>query len=159
MAGAWQGNRRRLVRYLLIAAAVIVVVEIVSFLALDRSNPPVQAEPNWDSPRTRELIVNACYDCHSNETTWPWYSAIAPVSWLTYRDVAEGRNTLNFSEWSGSRKALEVAEVVAEGEMPPSYYTIMHPKAKLSDEEKLELIQGWQATLAQTSGLDMSGGD
>src|SRR5437764_214194 len=63
------------------------------------TNPPVVSEPNWDSPQTRALAQRACFDCHSNETTWPWYSHVAPVSWLLARDVIEGRSRLNFSTW------------------------------------------------------------
>lgn len=58
----------------------------------DHTNPPVTAEPSWDSPRTRELFFTACKDCHSNESHWPWYASVAPASWLVYRDVAEGRS-------------------------------------------------------------------
>ena len=65
----------------------------------DHTNPPVTSEPAWDSPQTKALAQKACFDCHSNETVWPWYSSIAPGSWLIYRDVVEGRGNLNFSEW------------------------------------------------------------
>ena len=57
----------------------------------NHSNPPVISEPHWDSPQTRELAVDACFDCHSNETNWPWYSNIAPVSWMVQRHTDEGR--------------------------------------------------------------------
>jgi hypothetical protein len=66
----------------------------------NHENPPVQAEPIWDSPRTRQLAKRACFDCHSNETTWPWYTNFAPFSWLAYNDVTGGRSALNFSEWN-----------------------------------------------------------
>ena len=65
----------------------------------DHTNPPVMQEPQWDSPQTRALTKRACFDCHSNETVWPWYSNVAPVSWLIYRDVSKGREHFNFSEW------------------------------------------------------------
>jgi hypothetical protein len=77
-------------------------------------------EPRWDGPATRALAVRACYDCHSNETVWPWYSHVAPVSWLTQRDVAEGRRKLNFSEWDrGQKEARESGKTVRKGTMPP----------------------------------------
>ncbi len=110
----------------------------------DHTNPPVRKEPAWSSPRTRELAVRACFDCHSNETVWPWYSKIAPVSWLLQRDVDEGREKLNFSEWDRPQEeAHESAETMREGEMPPWYY----PWARLSSEERQALIQGLEATL------------
>ena len=65
------------------------------------TNPPVVQEPAWYSARTRQLFMAACADCHMNETQWPWYSSVAPVSWLVARHVQEGRERLNFSEWSG----------------------------------------------------------
>lgn len=145
-------NRRSLIQVVGVLLVLFVIVEVASYLVIDTSNPPVQAEPNWDSPRTRELAKAACFDCHSNETVWPWYTKIAPVSWLTWRDVREGRETLNFSEWGRSRRTNEIAEAVREGEMPPWYFVIMHSDADLSDSEKDELIAGFQATLSQSLG-------
>ena len=63
------------------------------------SNAPVRREPNWDSPRTRELAVRACFDCHSNQAQYPWYSHVAPMSWLVHHDIHEARLKMNFSEW------------------------------------------------------------
>lgn len=112
----------------------------------DHTNPPVVQEPNWYSDRTRELAARACFDCHSNETVWPWYSNVAPISWLVYRDVEEGRETLNYSEWSSQRgeeaEPEEGAEAIAEGQMPPQIFLALHPEARLTDAEKQELIQG-----------------
>ncbi|MCI0528769.1 MAG: heme-binding domain-containing protein [Nitrospira sp.] len=72
---------------------------VIQFVPVDQTNPPVVREPTWDSPQTRGLVERACFDCHSNETVWPWYSRIAPMSWMITRDVYEGREELNFSEW------------------------------------------------------------
>jgi mono/diheme cytochrome c family protein len=119
----------------------------------DHANPAVTAEPAWDSPRTRELAKQACFDCHSNETVWPWYSNVAPVSWLVYRDVDDGRSRMNFSEWpelpagGGAAIASEAARAVNEGEMPPIQYRLAHSGARLSDAEKKELIAGLEASL------------
>jgi mono/diheme cytochrome c family protein len=116
----------------------------------DHTNPPVQQEPAWDSPQTRQLVAEACFDCHSNETNWPWYSHVAPVSWLVQRDAAEGRSIVNFSTWSLRRQEVdELTEVVREGEMPPWYYALLHPGAKLSTAEKDALIRGLDATFGQ----------
>jgi hypothetical protein len=123
----------------------------------DHSNPPVTQEPAWDSPQTRALAVSACFDCHSNQTKWPWYSNIAPVSWLVQRDVDDGRARLNFSEWdSPQRRADEVAEAVDEGNMPPLQYRLLHPGSRLSSSERQTLVQGLVATLhlgAEADGL------
>ncbi|MCX7782465.1 MAG: heme-binding domain-containing protein, partial [Meiothermus sp.] len=79
-------------------ALVLLAIQLVPY-GRDHQNPPVVAEPPWDSPQTRALFVRACADCHSNQTRWPWYSHIAPVSWLVQRDVEEGRSKLNLSLW------------------------------------------------------------
>jgi hypothetical protein len=104
------------------------------------------SEPDWDSPQTRELAQRACFDCHSNETVWPWYSNIAPVSWLVQHDVDEGREYVNFSDWGNARELDELGEVVYEGEMPMSNYLLTHPEARLTDAERAALAQGLQAT-------------
>src|SRR5271169_1433876 len=79
-------------------------------------NPAETREPVWNSSWTRELVHRACFDCHSNETVWPWYSHVAPVSWLLRRDVNGGRSHLNFTEWNHPQKhAKDVAEEVKEG--------------------------------------------
>lgn len=113
-------------------------------------NPPAGAEPAWDPPVTRDPAVRACYDCHSNETEWPWYTNIAPVSRLTTRDVEDGRHRLNFSEWgSGEQRVDEIARVVQQGEMPPIYFGWMHKRARLTDAETQQLVQGLQATFGR----------
>jgi Haem-binding domain len=113
----------------------------------DHTNPPVTGEIQWDSQQTRDLATRACYDCHSNQTTWPWYSNIAPLSWLIQHDVEEGRSRLNFTEWNTSRREVDnVAGQVQRGAMPQWYYVLLHPTANLSAAEKQTLIQGLQAS-------------
>lgn len=133
-------------RGLLTLAALLVVIQLVPY-GRDHANPPVTAEPAWDSPETRALAVAACFDCHSNETVWPWYSNVAPVSWLVQRDVDEGREKLNFSEWGRPQEADEAGETVREGEMPPRQYLITHPEARLSDVELATLAAGLDRSL------------
>lgn len=129
------------------AGAAVVLIQLVPY-GRDHSNPPVTQEPAWSSPQVRELAVRACYDCHSNETTWPWYSHVAPVSWLVQRDTDEGRSKLNFSEWNRpQRDADEAAEVVTEGEMPMPIYALIHPHARLTDQERQQLAAGLTATI------------
>jgi len=112
----------------------------------DHSNPPVAQEPAWDSQQTRTLAASACFDCHSNETNWPWYSNVAPESWLIQRDVDGGRQRINFSEWDRPQPhAGHAAEAVQEGDMPPFQYRLLHPGARLSSAERQALIQGLEA--------------
>ncbi len=112
------------------------------------NNPPVTQAVVWDSPRTAELWDRACADCHSNETEWPWYTNVAPISWLVQNHVDEGRAHLNVSEWDKPhRETDEAAGTVRRGSMPPSSYTYMHRDAVLSAQEKQDLIDGLNATL------------
>lgn len=132
-------------------AAFVVLVLIIQVVPYGRShsNPPVAQEPPWSSSDSRDLAVRACYDCHSNETVWPWYTNIAPFSWLVQWDVDQGRNELNFSEWSSRRgEAGEAVEVMQEGGMPQWYYTMLHPSAKLTQAEKDQLTQEFQTLYA-----------
>jgi hypothetical protein len=130
---------------LLAILGLFVLIQLVPY-GRDHSNPPVVAEPAWDSPHTRALAAAACFDCHSNETAWPWYTSVAPFSWLTQNDVDSGRATLNFSQWNRPQEAGDVAEMISGGEMPPWYYRLIHSGARLSDQERQQLIAGLQAT-------------
>lgn len=140
-----------------VAAAGFLLIQFAPF-GRDHQNPPVVAEPKWDSPQTRELAERACYDCHSNETIWPWYASVAPVSWLVQRDVDQGRLHLNFSDWNQSHAEHgneghtpeEVGEIVLNGEMPPANYLSQHPEARLTDAERAALAEGLVATVAQS---------
>ena len=132
--------------------ALIVLVQLVPY-GRNHRNPAVVKAAAWDSPQTQQLAQRACYDCHSNETKWPWYTNVAPFSWLIQHDVDEGRSRLNFSECGvprqggeeggeGSESFGESAEVVLEGEMPPRQYTLIHGEARLTDAERQALAQG-----------------
>jgi hypothetical protein len=126
----------------LVVLGLFLAIQLIPY-GHQHSNPPVAQEPNWPDTQTRDLAVRACFDCHSNETVWPWYSNIAPVSWLVEHDVQDGRSRLNFSDWGrAGHEVGEAAEVVREGEMPPAYFLIMHPEARLSAAEKQTLIDG-----------------
>ena len=125
---------------------------LAQLVPVTRTNPPVVTQVTWDSPQTEALFKRACADCHSNETVWPWYAYVAPVSWLVAHDVDEGRASLNISELDpGSpeyREMIEeVSEVVLEGEMPKPIYFPTHPEARLTPEETQALAAGLQATL------------
>ncbi len=113
------------------------------------ANPPVKQEPNWDSPKTRELAQRACFDCHSNETNWPWYTKVQPVSMLLNNDITKGREKMNFSEWNPdeSPKAGSIAKMIRSNKMPLPRYLMLHPEAKLTLEEQEQLILGLANTL------------
>lgn len=132
---------------------LLMLIQLVPY-GKDHTNPEITAEPQWDSPRTRELFFRSCRDCHSNETRWPAYSRIAPASWLIQSDVSEGREEFNVSEWDrvSGDAGSEAAEEVRKGEMPPWFYLPAHPEARLSDSEKEELIKGLTATFAAGKG-------
>jgi len=117
----------------------------IQFVPVNRTNPPIVSEPKWDSPQTEALARRACYDCHSNETKWPWYSYIAPISWNVADHVTEGRKKFNMSEWEQG-DGDEAAEEVEEGGMPLGQYLLAHPEARLTDEEKKQFIAGLQVT-------------
>lgn len=130
-----------------IGIGVLAVLALIQVVRPSRSNPPVTADLQA-SPEVEQVLRRACYDCHSNETRWPWYSHVAPVSWLLSHDVQAGRKELNFSEWgtlSSSEQAEQrggIAESIAEGEMPPWYYLPMHPDARLSAADQ-SLLSAW----------------
>ena len=128
-----------------------VVIQFVPY-GRDHVNPPVGAEPAWGSPGTRALAKQVCFDCHSNETEWPAYSRVAPVSWLIQRDVSAGRAVLNFSEWQRPQEeAKEAAEEVVEGEMPLQIYRLMHAHARLSAADRERLARGLERTLGRSA--------
>jgi hypothetical protein len=150
-----KGGRIRLLPLLLIVAAVL--FGLAQLLPFGRvKNKPTIQEPPWDSPRTRQLAVAACYDCHSDQTKNQWYLHVAPISWWTANHVAEGRAALNFSEYDGAnhRSGARVAGTVEDGGMPPSYYTWLgrHPAAKLSPADRQALVKGLEATYGTGAG-------
>jgi hypothetical protein len=123
------------------------VALLAQLVPVERTNPPVAAQIAAPTP-VHALLRRACYDCHSRETVWPWYSRVAPVSWLTAHDVREGRAELDFSAWAAyppgrqAKKLRESAEEIGAGEMPPWYYRLVHPEARLTAGER-ELLRGW----------------
>jgi len=130
-------------------AAVVLggVLALIQWVPVERSNPPVETELPA-TPQVSEVLRRACYDCHSNETVWPWYASIAPVSWLIARDVNEGREELNFSTWNryDAKQRTErlegIAEMVEEGEMPPWFYLPFHRDARLSAAD-VSALEAW----------------
>ena len=131
----------------IILPAAIAVFVGIQFIPVEITNPPVTG--NIDAPpEVHGILQRACYDCHSNETKWPWYSKIAPVSLLIASDVNEGREYLNFSIWKDlsveGQQILrkEIGEKVLKGEMPLPQYKLAHSEAKLTDADK-QIIKKW----------------
>ena len=128
-------------------AALVIGAQVVPY-GREHASPPVAMEPAWDSATTRQIASRACFDCHSNQTRWPAYANVAPVSWLVEYDVREGRHALNFSEWNRAQEeAHEAPEVVMEKEMPPLMYRLLHPEARLDNAEREILARGLANTI------------
>ncbi|HMQ48440.1 MAG TPA: heme-binding domain-containing protein [Saprospiraceae bacterium] len=139
-----------------IGLGLLAVLVIIQFIRIDKTNPAV--EPGKDflaaagvPAETGQLIKAACYDCHSHHTIYPWYTNVAPVSWWIKKHINEGRKHLNFSTWADydakkkDHKLEECVEEVKEGHMPIASYTWMHPEAKLSQQQKEQLVAWFDA--------------
>jgi hypothetical protein len=130
-----------------VLGAIAGVLLLIQLVPMDRSNPPVEEEVPAPAA-VREILRTSCYDCHSNESAWPWYAYVAPVSWLVADDVHEAREHMNFSTWNeydeDERIELfeEIWEEVEDGEMPLWFYLPLHPEAELAEREK-RLLHGW----------------
>ena len=137
---------------------IIVGLMLIQLIPINLSNPPI-IEDLTAPPTVKSVLKRACYDCHSHETVWPWYSTIAPASWLLAWDVHEGREELNFSNWKQyseqkkSKILKEIVEEIDEGEMPPWFYIPLHPEASLSSEDKQQIRQ-WAQSLVGHSLAD-----
>lgn len=147
-------GRMAMVAVILSGVGTFAAIQLVPY-GRSHSNPPVTGEPQWANERTRELMVNACFACHSNEVEYPPYASVAPISWMVQRHVDEGREAVNYSEFATDQDdADESADVVEEGEMPPSYFTRfgLHSEADLTDREITELIDGLRNTPGLSEG-------
>ncbi len=145
------------------ACAAVFAAQIVP---VARTNPVVESSRSiYQSMAVPSdvstILERSCRDCHSNQTTWPWYSRLAPVSWLIARDVREGRRELNLSEWGGyiprrkDRKLKEMCDQVRTREMPMKAYTILHPTAKLTDSERQTLCDWSEAARAKLTSTSL----
>ena len=132
----------KIAKWLLLGGLVVFAVLQVLPLGRDHTNPPITGEPVWISRGSEAIARTSCYDCHSNETRWPWYTDVFPWSWLTENDVENGRAQLNFSEWDKPQPGLAGAVDTIQGDsMPPWRYLLIHPEARLDDDEKAELTR------------------
>jgi hypothetical protein len=126
--------------------ALFLILALAQVFQPQRTNPPSDPAAAFEAivnppPRAASVIARSCRDCHTNQTVWPWYSAVAPASWLVARDVREGRAHLNFSQWNiygpeMSRLRIKaICEEVIQGNMPPKYYTPLHRNTRLTADD------------------------
>lgn len=141
-------------RFLLALCAIFAGMQ---FIPVQRTNPPVVSDIVAPAD-VHAVLRRACYDCHSNETKWPWYGYVAPSSWLVASDVMKGRRKLNFSEWGTyiadrqESKIREIWEQVEKDEMPLAIYRPLHPEARLTDGDRA-LIERWALAGSAVEGL------
>lgn len=147
-----------------VAIGTVLTFGLIQLVPYGRDQVPYNAstagEMKWDSPRTRELTVNACYGCHSDQIEYPSYASVAPISWAVQHHIEEGMDKLNFSTFTTNSHGFdEVIEVIEDGSMPPEYYTAFgrHPEARLTDAEMKELLSGLHATLTMNGVNSESG--
>ncbi len=134
----------------IILYTVLVLLVLIQFIPVDLSNPAQHSEPAWDSPKTKDYFYRACADCHSNRAEFPFYSKIAPFSWLISYDISEGRKHFNISN-GNLRHADEASREVSKEAMPLPIYTLMHSKAKFTVEETAEFLKGLEATFGKAN--------
>lgn len=132
-------------RLLYVFVGLIVLFAAIQLVPANTDNPPVTHQVQWANAQTQETFTNACADCHSNETVWPWYTKVAPLSWWIADHVEHGREHFNISV-ADMGDADEAYEAVHEGWMPLESYTWMHPKAKLSEAQRAEFSAGLKLT-------------
>lgn len=137
------------------AIGLIGIFILIQLIPISRDNPDSTREIQWNSTETRALAQRACFDCHSNETVWPWYSYVAPASWFIAHHVDDGRRRLNFSQWDQPNESeQETVKTITSGEMPLWDYLLMHPKAKLTEAETQALVDGLKQTLADDPPIE-----
>lgn len=154
---AMNGRMRRVLKVIGVVLGILVgLFGLVQLIPYGRThqNPPTIEEPPWDSPRTRELAVRACFDCHSNHTRWPWYANVAPFSWAVQYDVEIARDIVNYSEWNRTYPLGVYSGMrTRDGNMPPYKYMMAHPEAQLTPAEREELARGLERTVGTPSGV------
>lgn len=142
-------------------AVSLIVFAAIQFVPVDRTNPPIETEI-FAPAEVRSILRRACYDCHSNETRWPWYSRVAPVSWLVASDVHEARATMNFSAWNRLEPSRQIKKQrkcwkeVEQGEMPLWSYGPLHPSSALTDDERL-VLKNWSQSADDASESPQNG--
>ena len=137
----------------LLGFGLIGVLVLIQCIRPDHTNPPIDASRTLQArtqipPQVEAMLQRSCNDCHSNQTVWPWYSQMSPISWYLQYHVNEGRRELNFSDWAtydqrrAARKLKETCEQVETGAMPTRTYLWLHPSAALSATDQ-QAICAW----------------
>lgn len=143
-----------------IVIGIVVIFLGIQFFRIDKTNPPINEEMDFikmtNPPiKVGTILKTSCYDCHSNESSYPWYTNVAPFSWWVKHHINEGREKLNFSDWGTytskrkDHKLEECIEQIQEGEMPMSSYLLAHKEAALSEEQK-QLLMEWFLSLRKS---------
>lgn len=142
--------------------ALLLLIQLVPY-GRDHTNPPVTRAAVFSDPKARQIVADSCDDCHSNLTRWPWYTHVAPSSWLVQQDVDEGRSKMNLSEWDKAQPPLDdiIEEVRPGGEMPPFKYTVMpnHADARLTSDERVILEKAFRELYAKEPPGSIKRGD
>ena len=147
-----------------IFGAAIVIFLLLQLANPARTNPPVVADmmaTNAPPPQVADLFHAACYDCHSHETKWPWYSHVAPVSWLVGSDVKDGRHHLDLSNWPFAhpdwqvRRLENMSDEIHSGDMPPWQYTLIHTDARLTDSQRKEMTDWLNARVTELKAAEL----
>jgi heme-binding protein len=142
--------RRIVTRILIGLVAIFALIQLVPY-GRAHSDPRATREVRFASASTQKLFDGACADCHSDHTSWPIYSNVAPVSWLVQNDVDGGRNVMNLSEWDKPQpEPGEIEEVITGGSMPPLQYKLIHGGGRLSSAEKRQLAAGFRDIFAKS---------
>lgn len=132
-------------------AVLVLMLLLLQLWPTDTTNPAVVSTPQWDDARTEQLAQRACYDCHSHQTEWPWYTNVVPAYFLLAYDVRRGREIYNFSDWDATccteAQIDRMAATVTQEHMPLPYYLVLHPEALLSDVERGQLVYGLMETM------------
>ena len=146
---------------------IVAILVIIQFVPVNRENPPLDPAKDFIAvsgidAQSATLLKSACYDCHSNESKYPWYSYVAPVSFLVANHIEEGREELNFSEWADytakkkDHKLEEIGEALTEGWMPLKDYKLMHAEARLTDAQRQDLAAVINIIRANASAIQPS---
>lgn len=139
------GARRAVLWTAAVCLGLAVAIQLVPY-GWRHPNPPVVSDAPWPDAASERIARESCYSCHSNETDWPAYSYVAPMSWLVRNDVEQGRDELNFSRWDrDDGEADDAIEAIVDGDMPPGRYTAIHRGATLTDEEAERLVAALEA--------------
>jgi len=156
-SGRWQVARVVVIRTALVAGVIFALIQLVPY-GWGHDNPPVVSDAPWPDATSEEIARTSCYSCHSNETEWPIYSYVAPMSWLVRYDVEQGREKFNFSDWEPD-DAEDAIEMIQSGRMPLDRYLLIHRDARLTDSESATLIAALETMSNEGGDGDLGGND